>query len=225
MGRDRVAIIDPGPDVESHVRALTLAVELTYDRKIILTHGHADHAGSARSLSVAIGAEVCGPNGIEEVDHIVVDGDVIETDEGNLIVVHTPGHTEEHLCFYWEAQRALFAGDHLLGKGNTTWVADYSGCVSDYLNSIDQLHALNLAIIYPAHGPPLENPPEALARFESHRRARIRQVEEALEEHPSLSTEKLLAFVYGDTLPPGMERAAAQSLEALRDHVRTLGES
>ena len=96
MGRDRVAIIDPGPDVESHVRALTLAVELTYDRKIILTHGHADHAGSARSLSVAIGAEVCGPNGIEEVDHIVVDGDVIETDEGNLIVVHTPGHTEEH---------------------------------------------------------------------------------------------------------------------------------
>ena len=96
----------------------------------------------------------------------------------------TPGHTPEHLSFYWEAQRALFAGDHLLGKGNTTWVADYPGCISDYLNSIDRLRMLRLSVIYPAHGPPIENPTEALDRFERHRLARIQQVEEALEHHP-----------------------------------------
>jgi len=35
----------------------------------------------------------------------------------------------------------------------------------------------------------------------------------------------LVAFVYGDALPNGMERAASQSLEALREHVQTLGKS
>jgi len=218
-----VAIIDPGPDLASHVRALALAVGPARHRKIILTHGHSDHAGSASSLSGAIGAEVWGPAGVECVDHALVDGDVIITDEGNLIAVSTPGHTLEHLSFYWEAQRALFAGDHLLGKGSTTWVADYPGCVSDYLNSIAQLRMLNLSVIYPAHGPPLENPTEALNRFESHRLARIQQVEGALEQYPSIATEELVAFVYGDALPAGMERAASQSLEALREHVQTLG--
>ena len=199
-----MAIIDPGPDLESHIRALASAVGPAHHRKIILTHGHSDHAGSASSLSVAIGAEVWGPAGVECVGHVLADGDVIITDEGNLITVSTPGHTSEHLSFYWEAQQALFAGDHLLGKGNTTWVADYPGCVS-------------------AHGPPLENPTEVLNRFESHRLARIQQVEEALEQHPSIAAEELVAFVYGDALPNGMERAASQSLEALREHVQTLG--
>jgi glyoxylase-like metal-dependent hydrolase (beta-lactamase superfamily II) len=172
---------------------------------------------------VAIGAEVWGPAGVECVGHVLADGDAIITDEGNLITVSTPGHTSEHLSFYWEAQQALFAGDHLLGKGNTTWVADYPGCVSDYLNSIAQLRMLSLSVIYPAHGPPLENPTEVLNRFESHRLARIQQVEEALEQHPSIAAEELVAFVYGDALPNGMERAASQSLEALREHVQTLG--
>ena len=217
-----MAIIDPGPDLESHIRALASAVGPAHHRKIILTHGHSDHAGSASSLSRAIGAEVWGPAGLECVSHVLADGDVIMTDDGMLSAVSTPGHTLEHLSFYWEAQEALFAGDHLLGKGNTTWVADYPGCVSDYLRSIARLRMLGLSVIYPAHGPALENPTEALNRFENHRLARIQQVEEALEQHPHIATEELVAFVYGDALSTGMERAASQSLEALREYVQTL---
>ena len=64
---------------------------------------------------MAIDSEVWGPAGVECVSHVLADGDEITTDDGNLIAVGTPGHTPEHLSFYWEAQRALFAGDHLLG--------------------------------------------------------------------------------------------------------------
>ena len=204
---------------------MALAVRDAHHKKIILTHGHSDHAESASSLSVVIDSEVWGPAGVECVSHVLADGDEITTDDGNLIAVGTPGHTPEHLSFYWEAQRALFAGDHLLGKGDTTWVADYPGCISDYLNSIDRLRMLRLSVIYPAHGPPIENPTEALSRFESHRLARIQQVEEVLEHHPSIATEELVGFVYGDTLPTGMEHAALKSLEALREHVQTLREA
>ena len=109
---------------------MALAVRDAHHKKIILTHGHSDHAESASSLSVVIDAEVWGPAGVECVSHVLADGDEITTDDGNLIAVGTPRHTPEHLSFYWEAQRALFAGDHLLGKGNTTWVADYPGCLS-----------------------------------------------------------------------------------------------
>ena len=124
-------MIDPGPDVEDHVRALASAVRGASARMIVLTHGHGDHAGATRSLADAIGAEVWGPKGVEHVDHLLGDGDVVETDDGELVAVHTPGHTAEHLCFYLPQRRALFAGDMLLGRGDTTWGAEYRGAVED----------------------------------------------------------------------------------------------
>ena len=206
--------------MESHVRALASAVQGASEVKIVLTHGHADHAGATRSLAEALGAGVWGPEGVEHVDHRMRDGDIIETDDGELVAVHTPGHTAEHLCFHWPARRALFVGDMLLGKGDTTWVAEYPGCVADYFESIDRLRGLDVSVAYPAHGPPLDDPAEALDRFERHRRARIRQVEEALLDHEGASAEELLEIVYGGLLPPGMRRPAMRSLAALLEYVR-----
>ena len=206
--------------MESHVRALAVAVADAEKVRIVLTHGHGDHAGATRSLAAAIDAGVWGPVGIADVGHVLSDGDAVETDEGALVAVHTPGHTEEHLCFHWEARRALFAGDHLLGKGDTTWVAEYPGCVADYLASIGRLRGLDLDVIYPAHGPPLEDPVDALNRFEGHRRERIRQVEEAMSERPEADVDELLEIIYGDKLPPGMEGPASRSLGALAEYVR-----
>ena len=121
------------------VRAVVSAVRDASERMIVLTHGHRDHAGATRELADAIGAAVWGPEGVEHVGHLLVDGDAVETDEGQLVAVHTPGHTSNHLCFYWPERRALFAGDMLLGRGDTTWVAEYPGCVADYFESIDRL--------------------------------------------------------------------------------------
>lgn len=213
-------MIDPGPDVEDHVRALAAAVQEASERMIVLTHGHRDHAGATRSLADAIGAEVWGPEGLEHVDHLLVDRDVVETDEGQLVAVHTPGHTSNHLCFYWPQRRALFAGDMLLGRGDTTWVAEYAGCVADYFESIDQLRELDISVAYPAHGPPLVDVPKALDRFARHRRIRARQVERALIGHEDATPEQLFEIVYRGSLPAGMEEPARRSLAALMEYVR-----
>ncbi len=214
-----MAVIDPGPDAQAHVRALVGAVEEAEEVRILLTHGHADHAAAARPLADALGAEVFGPP-LPEVDRVLEDGASIETDQGSLVAVHTPGHALEHLCFHWPAARALFAGDLLLGQGDTTWVAEYPGCVADYFDSLERLRALELDVIYPTHGPPLKDAAAAIERFEAHRRERVRQVEAALPKLPRLDVDDLMAHVYGDSVPDGLHGAAARSLAALVDYVR-----
>ena len=187
---------------------------------VVLTHGHRDHAGAAASLAHATGAAVVGPGSVADVTLPIEDGEVVDTDAGELRAIHTPGHTEDHLSFHWAANGVLFAGDLLLGHGDTTWVAEYPGCVADYLSSLERVRALAPSVIYPAHGPPLEDAAEALDRFEAHRRERIRQVRAAMARHPNADIEVLLEAVYGDVLPRGVWKAARQSLSALVEHVR-----
>ncbi len=224
MGERRVAVIDPGPNVPEHVRALALALESASEVRVVLTHGHSDHAAAARPLAEIVDAEVLGPD-LADVDRILSDGDIVETDRGALRAVHTPGHTPEHLCFHWLSTRALFAGDLLLGEGDTTWVAEYKGCMADYLGSLRLLRDMELDVIYPAHGPPLEDPGDAITRFEAHKRVRIRQVEEALKVLPGAEVDALLDHVYGDTVPHALRPAAVRSLGALVDYVRDTGHS
>jgi glyoxylase-like metal-dependent hydrolase (beta-lactamase superfamily II) len=215
-----VAIIDPGPDLAKHIRALVDAVEGAEKVEIVLTHCHGDHASAAPGLAEQLGAEIWGPAAPGLVSRPLEDGESLITDAGDLVALRTPGHTRDHLCLHWPARRSLFAGDLLLGRGDTTWVGEYPGCVADYLDSLARIGTLDLDVIYPTHGPPLEAPTEALERFEAHRRERIAQVRRALEERPDAGPAELLVMVYGEALPRAMEGAAARSLGALLEYVR-----
>lgn len=213
-------MIDPGPDVPEHVGALASAVAGAERVSIVLTHGHSDHAAGAASLRAATGAEVVGPVGVQGVDREVPHGGRVETDQGALVAVDTPGHARHHLCFHWPERDAVFAGDMLLGRGDTTWVAEYPGCVADYLESLERLRSLDARVIYPTHGPRLDDAAAAIDRYEAHRRSRIHQAREAMEAHPGADIDELLLAVYGRALPEQMRSAARGSLEALVEYVR-----
>ena len=203
-----------------HVRALSSAVS-SADRVIaLLTHGHVDHAGGARAFAAEVGAEVWGPRGLPGLDRELRDGDVVETDEGTLECVDTPGHARPHFCYLLRETSALFAGDLLIGAGDTTWVGEYPGCVADYLASLQRLRSLDLAVIYPAHGDPLMDATEAIDRFEAHRRERIAQVRRLLSERPGAELDELFDIVYGGGIPSAVRRAARLSVGALLEHVR-----
>ena len=219
VGRSAVAVIDAGPASEAHLRALTEAVEAATSVTIVVTHGHPDHAPGARALAAALRTDLWGPAGVDGVSRPLLDGDVVSTDEGDLIAIDTPGHARHHIGLHWPARRAFFAGDLVLGTGDTVWVGEYSGCVADYLASLERVRSLDLAVIYPAHGPPLDSPTEAIDRFVEHRRHRIRQMEALLVERPGASADALLEVIYGKQLPDGARKAALRSVEAMKAHV------
>jgi glyoxylase-like metal-dependent hydrolase (beta-lactamase superfamily II) len=219
VGRSVAAVIDAGPALEPHLDALVSAVGRATEVAVVVTHGHPDHAPGARALAARLGTELHGPAGVEGVTRPLADGDVVTTDEGELIVVDTPGHARHHICLHWPARRALFAADLLLGKGDTVWVGEYAGSVADYLASLERVRRLDLDVIYPAHGPALEDPPAAIDRFAAHRLERVQQMKALLVARPGASAAELLTDLYGTRVPEGASKAALRSIEALKAHV------
>ncbi len=222
VGTATVAVVDPGPDSEPHVRELLSRLHSAREVRVLLTHTHGDHAAAAQTLARHLGAPVLGPasgagdpDSVREPDSRLVDGARVPTDQGDLVAVETPGHTRDHMAFHWPRARALFAGDLVLGRGSTTWVGEYVDSVGDYLRSLRRVRALNLAVIYPTHGRPLRDPLEALKRFEAHRLERVAEVREALRGRPTARATELVEPIYGKGLSPAQAKAAASSIEAM----------
>lgn len=216
VGGRSVAVVDPGPDVDEHVRALLRALE-DADRVVLLqTHDHPDHAGAVPGLAARLGAPALGAG---EGVVVLGDGEEVATDEGTLVAVATPGHAARHLSFHWPDADALFVGDLLLGAGDTTWLGAYPGCVADYLDSLDRVEALSPRVVYPAHGPPIRDVAGALERYRAHRAERIAQLRSALEARPGAGPDELVDAVYGERLPSGLRDAARRSVEAMLHHL------
>lgn len=243
VGEGRVAVVDPGPDDPAHLDAVAREVGGAKEGVILLTHRHPDHAAGAPGLAERTGFAVRARTG---GDAPLRDDEEIATDAGPLRVVSTPGHSRDHAAFFLPRTRTLLVGDLLLGEGDTTWVGEYPGCVADYLGSLDRIEALGARRLLPAHGPPLEDPAGAIARFRRHRLARIEQVARVLEraeggaeetpeaareqppgsgagEPPGPGTEegvrRLVEAVYGPDLPEGLRTAAAWSIRAILEHL------
>lgn len=227
VGKKRAVVIDPGPNVEEHVRALSFALSEAEDVRLLLTHGHGDHAGAAASLSAALGAPVFGHSSRDGPG--LADGQRIPTDEGELVAISTPGHTKDHIGFFWPRAAALFAGDLVLGRGATTWLGEYQGCVADYLASLDRVKELAPGIIYPAHGPPLRSPDKTLDVYRAHRMLRLDQVSEIRRANPEASVGEFVRAVYGPEIPDRLAKAARSSIEVMLFHLesssRKAGES
>ena len=66
VGRSAVAVIDPGPASDSHLRALTQAVEAATSVTVVVTHGHPDHAPGARSLAASLGIHLLAGSFLEK---------------------------------------------------------------------------------------------------------------------------------------------------------------
>lgn len=219
-GARRAVVVDPGPNDVLHLRKVLRTVR---DRgmeigEILLTHGHHDHAAGARRLGRMAKAPVraldprhrYGGEGLRE-------GDVVEVGGLELHVWRTPGHTPDSLSFWLPGDRAVLTGDTVLGYGTT--VVDDLG---DYLDSLDRLRAHSeehgVGRILPGHGPLLEEPVKALDTYITHRRARLQQVQAAMDAGASTPRE-VVEIVYADvdrSLWPAAEWSVQAQMEYLR---------
>jgi len=112
---------------------------------------------------------------------------------------------------YEPERRWLFTGDTVLSTG-TTIVAPPDGDMAAYLASLRRLQALDVATIFPGHGPPVERPQELLQEYVAHRLLRERQIVDALRAGP-LEIVELVRRIYVD-LHPGLMWAAGLTVRA-----------
>ena len=202
---DERVVIDPGPNVESHVEAIRAAMPRL--ETILITHRHADHAPAAVPLKQATGARIVAPrNVLDETDEIIAGGETVE----GLEVIATPGHTNEHVCFL-SPDGDLFTGDTILGFG-TTAIFPPDGDMADYIASLRKLRAREPRRIFPAHGPVRDDAVALIDEYIAHRLDRERQVIAALRGG-ARTVEELRLAIYPD-LDPRLAGAAEVQIQA-----------
>ncbi len=215
----RAVVVDPGPLHEAHLdRVAELAGPVGV---VLLTHGHADHSEGARAFAERVGCHVraLDPTFVHGGEGLH-DGDVVGLDGLEVRVVGTPGHTSDSLSFVLPAERAVLTGDTVLGRG-TTVVAHPDGALGAYLGSLRRLRDLaeanELAVIWPGHGPVLDEALPAFDYYLRHRAERLDQVRAAVAAG-FVEPGDIVRQVYADVderLWPAAELSVRAQLEYL----------
>jgi glyoxylase-like metal-dependent hydrolase (beta-lactamase superfamily II) len=235
VGNGRVAIIDPGPEDDSHLSALIAAVEGEKVETILITHTHRDHSPGANRLRSATGAKVVGAApftpqgdgtaGLDSAhdrdyapDAVLADGERLQGAGYSIEAIATPGHCSNHLCFALAEDRALLSGDHVMAW-STSVVAPPDGSMRAYMASLEKLRGRAEAIYWPGHGGPVVEPQRYLRALIHHRRQREASILAALGDGPQ-TIPALVAKVYAG-INPALARAAGLSTLA---HLEDLGE-
>src|SRR4051794_20027213 len=135
-----------------------------------------------------------------------------EGELGPLRSLPTPGHAPDHVAWLWE--RVACTGDAVLGEGSV-FVSPGRGSLSGYLDALRRLRALDLELLLPGHGPPVDAPAAKLDEYLAHRLERERRLVEALDAGRR-SVDDLLDAAWSD-VPDGLRPAAAITLAAHLD--------
>ena len=198
VGREAVAVIDPGPDDDGHLDAVAAAGGGRI-RWILVTHTHPDHAPGAAGLKARTGAEVLGFGDRDEFapDAAIGDGFCVGDPEFRLRAVHTPGHASNHLCYLLEDEGVLFSGDHIM-NGSTVVISPPDGDMAIYLASLASVRDLPLVGIAPGHGRFIDDPVAKVDEYVQHRLAREEAIARALAAAGEATVEELVAAVYAD---------------------------
>jgi glyoxylase-like metal-dependent hydrolase (beta-lactamase superfamily II) len=224
-------VIDPGPAIESHRRALIDAARargLTI-RAIALTHGHPDHAAGALDLAHEIDATLYAhPQSKVRYDRPLPLEDTLRVGALALGVIDSPGHTFDHAIFYLEPERALFTGDTILGEG-TTVIAPPGGAMRPYQRTLQRLadEFGSARTIYGGHGPVVTGARAKIAEYIAHRQMREQQILDALEMNPATIPD-LVKRIYSpqrQPLWPAMARQILAHLVALESEGQVSSEA
>lgn len=216
----RPILLDTGIGLEVYdpllVRGLAETKGASELQEILLTHVHQDHMGGVAQVRARFGelkvSKKAWP-GKDEAYNLpltyIEDGACIMTDGATLRAIHTPGHAQDHLCYYLEEEKALFTGDLVLGAG-TTVVPEEGGGLIAYMASLRKLLTLDIAVIYPAHGPAIRDPYKKLRDYIAHRELREQQILDALQAGVS-DIPTMVKRIYTD-VPEFLHGAAGNSV-------------
>jgi glyoxylase-like metal-dependent hydrolase (beta-lactamase superfamily II) len=232
VGRGNVALVDPGPDDDTHITALLDAVCGESVNGIFVTHTHRDHSPAVPKIKAATGATVYAegphrparPLHIGEVERLdasadldfrpdvaLADGAVVTGHGWTVEAIATPGHTANHMAYAFKEADLIFSGDHVMAW-STSIVAPPDGAMSDYIASLGKLARRSEPIYLPGHGGPVREAPRFVQSYIRHRQGReesiLRRLGKGAADIPTL----VRAIYIG--LDPRLSGAAALSVLA-----------
>ncbi len=204
FGRDEVAVLDPGPIIDSHLQRIQMIAGAPI-RWVIVTHTHPDHSPAALELARASGATLLGrppPKGQHQdmsfsPERILEDGDRICVDGADIEIIHTPGHASNHICLRHVDLNWVFTGDHVI-DGSTVVIDPPDGNMKHYLESLAKVREFHPVALAPGHGDLIEDAERTIDWIIDHRLEREAKVAAALRVNPGLTSMKLVPHVYKD---------------------------
>jgi glyoxylase-like metal-dependent hydrolase (beta-lactamase superfamily II) len=240
VGQGEVAVIDPGPLIDSHLEAILAATAGERIGHILITHTHLDHAPLAAPLQRRTGAVIYGleeprhqadegaddPNGAADAvrfrpDVAIQDGQTVCGPGWTLEAMFTPGHASNHVAYALHEENALFCGDHIMGW-STTVISPPDGDMTQYYASLDRVQARGFDVLWPTHGPPITEVGPFVAAYRNHRLARERQILNELSRGPATIADMTARLYRG--VDPRLHTAAARSVLAHLIHLRGEGQ-
>ena len=160
------------------VEELMWALDGSVARTVVNTHSHEDHVAANTYLKKKYNAQIlahelalpalANPSAIKlrPYQHVLWGrpepcvaqpiGDTVETEHYKFVVIHTPGHSPDHVCLFEPKQGWLFVGDAYVGGRDRALRADYN--VWQIIGSLKKLCALDAGVLFAGSGSVRESP-------------------------------------------------------------------
>ena len=169
---DYLTIVDPGNDYTALMALFDLDYKPEDIKKIVLTHGHRDHAMGIFELlnyptivenkDIEIIIHEKGPDGFKKIIEetgfpftLVKGGETLDLGGSEWEVIPTPGHTMDGISLYHAPTKTAFTGDTILPYGMADVDDSAGGRLDHYLFSVKELLKRDIENILPGHGVPV----------------------------------------------------------------------
>lgn len=200
---------------------------------LLITHWHIDHLGAVNSvlnMLKTINTEIksavwkfpktADDKSSRNMENLfkwkqLRDKQIIEVEGAKLSVEYTPGHATDHASFMMEDGKILFSGDCILGEGTAVFED-----LNTYIATLKKMLTMKPKIIYPGHGPIIENPENIINFYIENRLKRENDILNILEQNTknnTLSELDIVNHLYTEVSSKDMSKAAVYTVKGHLD--------
>lgn len=130
------------------------------------------------------------------IDRVVSAGDTVQVGSYECEVIHTPGHSQQHMALHHEPSGVMLSGDIISINGHFMYGPLYWD-IGEYKTGLKRIRERDPELLLPGHGDPMENPAERVSDALSKAERAEKAVLETVEEQGSIAAHELAVEALG----------------------------